>query len=221
MDHIYNYHNARLQCGLLILNIMDAIAEGDGNRLIRCYKVVLLFDFKFKHTKYAYILLLLLVKIYALLSKTEAALLVHNRFVNKKGKRGGNIPLDLHMEHLNLGLKKLLQAMGVKITEAAAQRCARSITVMNEVMDSVYEECSKSHRSGYHGNKSSKETVQSIVNDLLQGNVFQFKPGREGYKAFKTFKSNILDIDYRDFFSWIKNHLKNWEGVYETPRNQH
>lgn len=68
---------------------MDAIAEGDGNRLIRCYKVVLLFDFKFKHTKYAYILLLLLVKIYALLSKTEAALLVHNRFVNKKGKRGG------------------------------------------------------------------------------------------------------------------------------------
>ena len=38
------------------------------------------------------------------------------------------------MEHLNLGLKKLLQAMGVKITEAAAQRCLRSITIMNEVM---------------------------------------------------------------------------------------
>ena len=58
-DCIYNYHNARLQCGLLFLNIIDAIKEGDGCRLIQCHKVVLLFDYKFKRTKYAYILLLL------------------------------------------------------------------------------------------------------------------------------------------------------------------
>ena len=88
----------------------------------QCYKVILLFEFKFKHTKYAYILLLLFAKVYTLLSEKEAELLVLNRFLNKKGKEGGKIPLDLHMEHLNLVLKKLLQAMGVKITEAAAQR---------------------------------------------------------------------------------------------------
>ena len=106
----------------LFFNIMDAIKEGDGNRLMQCYKVVLLFEFKFKHTKYAYILLLLFAKVYALLSEKEAVLLVHNRFLNKKGKKGVNIPLDHHMEHLNLVLNKLLQAVDVKITEAAAQR---------------------------------------------------------------------------------------------------
>ena len=37
--------------------MMDAIKEGDGTRLMQCYKVVLLFEYKFKHTKYAYILL--------------------------------------------------------------------------------------------------------------------------------------------------------------------
>lgn len=84
-DCIYNYHNARLQCGLLFLNIIDAIKEGDGCRLIQCYKVVLLFNYKFKHTKYAYILLLLFAKIFALLPEREAELLVHNRFLNKKG----------------------------------------------------------------------------------------------------------------------------------------
>ena len=68
----------------------------------------LLFEFKFKHTKYAYILLLLFAKVYALLSEKEAELLLHNRFLNKKGKKGGNIPLYLHMEHFNLVLKKLL-----------------------------------------------------------------------------------------------------------------
>ena len=219
-DSIFNYHNARIQCRLLFLNIIDPIKEGDGDRLMRCYKVVLLFMYKFKHIKYAYILLLLFAKLYALLPEKEAKSLVHNRFLNKKGKRGANIPLDLHMEHLNLFLKKLLQAMGGKITEAAAQRCARSMTVLNEVMDALYSDCDKLHRSGYHRNKNAAETVQSMANDLLQGNVFQCIPGRESYQSFKKFKSNILDIDYRDIFSWVNNHLKQWRGVYETPPNQ-
>ena len=94
------------------------------------------------------------------------------------------------------------------------------MTVMNKVMDTVYQECDKSHRRGYHGNKTNTETVQSIAKDLIQGNVFQYTPGRESYPSFKKFKSNILDIDYRDFFSWIHNHLKQWKGVYETPNNQ-
>ena len=124
--------------------MMDAIKEGDGSRLVRCFKLALLFEYKFKHTKYAFVLLLFFAKIYALLSEKEAFKVVHNRFVNKTGKRGGNIPLDLHMEHLNLDLKKLLNAMGGKITEASAQRCARSITVLNKVMDGVYQDCRKS-----------------------------------------------------------------------------
>ena len=80
------------------------------------------------------------------------------------------------MEHLNLDIKKPLSAMGGKITEAAAQRCARSMTVMNAVMDSIYHECDKLHRSGYHGKiyKAISETVLSIANDLMQGNVFTY-----------------------------------------------
>lgn len=219
-DPIYQYHSARLQCGLLVLNMMDAVQEGDGNRLVRCYKMILLFQYKFHHTKYAFVLLLFFAKIYALLSEKEAYLLIHNRFVNKKGKKGGNIALDLHMEHLNLDVKKLLHAMGGKITEAAAQRCARSMTVMNKIVDSVYDECDKSHRTGYHGIKTSKETVHSITHDLIQGDVFTYTQGREGYNSFKNFKSNIIDIDYRNFFTWAKEHLKQWEGIYEIPRNQ-
>ena len=104
------------------------------------------------------------------------------------------------MEHLNLDVEKLLSAMGGKITEAAAQRCARSMTVMNAVMDSIYNECDNLHDSGYHGNKAISETVLSIANDLMQGNVFTYTPKRDDYKSFKTFKKNIIDIDYRGVF---------------------
>lgn len=218
-DNIYNYHNARLQCGLLVLHMMDAIKEGDGSRLVRCLKIVLLFEYKFKHTKYAYVLLLFFAKVNALLSKKDAYLLVHNRFINKKGKKAGNIPLDLHMEHLNLDVKKLLNAMGGKITRAAAQRCAQSLTVTNTVLETIYHECEKSHRSGYHGEKNKDESVKSIAADLLQGKVFDHIPGRY-YPGFERCKSNILDIEYRDFFTWAKNHLKHWKGIYETANKQ-
>lgn len=199
---------------------MDAIKEGDGSRLVRCFKLALLFEYKFKHTKYAFVLLLFFAKIYALLSEKEAFKVVHNRFVNKTGKQGGNILLDLHTEHLNLDLKKLLNAMGGKITEASAQRCARSITVLNKVMDGVYQDCRKSRKGGFHRTKNANETVRSITDYLLQITAFQHTPGREDYPSFKRFKATILEIDYKDFCSWVQNHLKQWKGIYETPNQQ-
>ena len=67
--------------------MMDAIKEVDGNRLVRCFKIVLLFEYKFKHTKYAYVLLLFFPKVNALLSEKDAYFLVHNPFISNKGKR--------------------------------------------------------------------------------------------------------------------------------------
>ena len=68
-DTIYNYHKSRMQLGLLFMNIKDSIKEGDGNRLLTCYKLVLLLVYRFKHTKYAYAILLLLAHNNALLSE--------------------------------------------------------------------------------------------------------------------------------------------------------
>ena len=101
-DTIYNYHKSRMQLGLLFMNIEDSIKEGDGNRLLNCYKLVLLLVYRFKHTKYAYAILLLLAQNNGLLSEAESLSLISNRFANYKGTPGGNIPLDLHMEHMNI-----------------------------------------------------------------------------------------------------------------------
>lgn len=51
--------------------------------------------------KYAYVVLLFLGKVYAILSPGMAFELIHNRAFNALEKIGGNIPLDLRMEHLN------------------------------------------------------------------------------------------------------------------------
>jgi len=162
-DSILNYHNTRLQIGLLLMNIADGIKEGDGYRLVNCYKFVLLFAYQFHNTKYAYALLLFFIQIYAVLSEEEAFCLIFNRFINSKGKCGGNIPLDLFMEHLNLLLKRLAKGMGANVTSASLQRAAQSIVPLNKVMETIYKDCNKVKRSGHHGSTDPEETVSIIV----------------------------------------------------------
>ena len=123
-DRTFNHHNARLQLGLFFMDIVDAIKEGVGFRLVSCYKFVLLFAYKFKHTKYAYARLLFFVLIRAVLSEEESLCLVVDRFINSKGKKRGNIPLDLFMEHLNLLFKRLGKGMRGNRTNSSLQRAA-------------------------------------------------------------------------------------------------
>lgn len=198
------------------MDIVDAIKEGDGYRLLSYYKFVLLFAYKFKHTKYAYVLLLFFVLTCAVLSKEESFCLIVNRFINSMGRWGGNIPLDLFMEHLNLLLKRLGKGMGGNMTNASLQRAAQSVVPLNNVMMGINEDYLKVKRSGHHGSENPGEAVEIIVNDLIKGNVFQRLPARSGYPSFSKFKSNILDIDYRDFFQWSKDKLKEWKGIYEV-----
>lgn len=216
-DSVYNYHSARLQLGFFSLNMEDAIKHGDGQRLLRCYKYLLLLTYKHKHTKYAYAILLFFVKYYALLSEKSAHLLLSNRFINAEGGVGKNIPLDLHMEHLNLVLKRMLRGVGGNITKSSLQRCAQAIDPLQRVIRGIYEDCGKSKPAGYHGRKSPQESVQIIVNDLSKGRVFDYQPHRASYPSFPHFQLNCLDVDYRDFFAWATEKITVWKGVYEGP----
>ena len=76
------------------------------------------------------------------------------------------------------------------------------MTVLNVVMDALYSDCDKLHRSGFHGSKNTAETVQSMANDLLQGNVFQciiFLEERATSRS-KNLKATFLTLTTEIFF---------------------
>ena len=114
-DFIYNYHNARLQFGMLFMNIVDAIREGDGFCLTRCYKLVILFAYKFRHTKYAYALLLLFVQTGAVLSEEESFCLIMNRFVNVNGKLEVTIARKVLPSRTNCKIPKSQRVTNIEI----------------------------------------------------------------------------------------------------------
>lgn len=62
-DYVFNYHQAKLTFGLILFEFDDALKEGDGERLHDLYKFALLLYKAYHKTKYAYVVLLYLVKV--------------------------------------------------------------------------------------------------------------------------------------------------------------
>lgn len=213
-DGVHNYHCARLTFGLLMMCFSDSVKEGDSARLLKFLKVAVLMLHSYGRVKYAYVVLLFLAKIYAILSEKHSFEVLQNRYFNNSGKAGGNVPLDLRMEHLNKLLKIALKQLGSNITEDAAQRIAKSLSTLEDVLCMIDSDCDLKSRSGFHSSKHLDETVISITNDLNRMKVFDVQPGR-GYNSFKGFKKNLLHkLDYREFYNWASKLLSVWQTMY-------
>ena len=119
-DYIYNYHQGKLAFGLLLFEL-------EGDRLLNVYKFALLIYKCYGHHKYAYVILLYLVKIEAALTEMQAASLKYNRFYSRSGGKGSNIPLDLKMKQLNKLFKNIVEGLGANLNEVNAARVANAL----------------------------------------------------------------------------------------------
>ena len=90
----------------------DSIREGDGERVLRCWKYMLPMFHSSRRNNYALESLHLLFQHDFSLLPKQAIELIWSRFVNVHELPGKNIPNDLHMEHLNRLLKVALQGLG-------------------------------------------------------------------------------------------------------------
>ena len=108
LDHVQEYAKEVLSLGLFYLEFQDAIREGDGLRVFRCWKFMFLWFRQTKHTNYTIEAMNLLVQYYYLFTPRLAEQLIWVHFINTQGGLGHNIPADLHMEHLNRACKEAL-----------------------------------------------------------------------------------------------------------------
>ena len=216
-DFIYNYHESKLVMGLTLFEFDDAIREGDGERLHDLYKLALLLFKANRKSKYAYVILLYLVKLAGLVSEKDALNLKWNRFFNKHGLKAGNIPLDLRMEHMNKVVKTMWKALGANLNENSAKRIAETIEPVELIMDSIDTDCGINATTKFRSPGKPEDAVAQITQDLIEIDAFNFQPGRMGHPTFINFPSNSLvrKLDYRDLHSWIVEHMETWRSHYE------
>ena len=132
-DKVYNYLRALCHYGALVLEFRDACAEGDGERVFRCWRLMLPHFKATGRTKYSLEALRLQFQVKSVLSPQLAHQVLWDRFVNTRKGLGRNIQCDLYNEHIVKLVKSIITSMGANLTEKALQRAARCVSTLHAV----------------------------------------------------------------------------------------
>ena len=140
-DFVHAYAVDFLTTGLLWQGYHYATRCGDKNRILTYWKFLMVVFKNEHHINYANEGFLLLAQS-ILLSPRKVAELKWCRTVNTPGRAGKNIPVDLHMEHLNCQLKDMMHNLGSNITPESVQRISKALGAVSDIC-SNFEETSK------------------------------------------------------------------------------
>ena len=101
-DHVHAYACEVLSLGLVLIEFNDAVREGDGTRIIRCWRYFLLLFKANRHTNYAVEAFNLLIQFYFILPHRLARQLVWSYRI--AGKFGGNYICRFGLQPLKLNI---------------------------------------------------------------------------------------------------------------------
>ena len=192
--------------GFVYHGFQDAIREGDGDRIMVYWKLLLLAFKASNRRNYAKEAFLTLLQSLTLPPRLRQQL-KWSRCVNTSGKEGKNVPCDLAMEHLNRRLKTVLSNAGADINPPSILRAAKSIGVVSSVCQE-FEDSVHAHRErDRHSDVDDARDFQAVLEIVQENKVVLYQKERQ-HSAF-TIKSGIFEMNTEcDFRKWIVKLLR-------------
>ena len=172
IDNVHEYGKQLLSIGCFYIEFSDAIKEGDGDRVLRCWKYLLLIFKNSGRKNYSIEALNLLCQYFYSLTPRQSLELIWSRFVNVHGLPGRNVPNDLHMEHLNCICKEAIRGLGVNKTDRAISRVAKSLGTLSPVLDQYDLVNNVPDTSSIHKAPISDKDRDMIIKELIQSDIF-------------------------------------------------
>lgn len=210
-DHVTNYASLVIGFGLMAANFHDAWREGDGGRLLRCWKFLLLYFRGNGRTKYAVEAFRLIAQTSALLSPRKAHQLIWNRTCNPRGGLGNNIPLDLQTEFLNRVFKEDINTFPSNITSNSVDRSAQSVRQVHDTLEH-FDRITLVHKDkGQHVPPDESQDFSLVLQVLKAEDVFTPMPSR-AHSCFKNISADpFLNIkkNLPALHKWLLKHRKN------------
>ena len=203
-DGVVLYAKEVLTLGLIWLGFYDAIQEGDGIRVMRYWKVLLLLFKATNRNNYSIEAMRLLLQQMYLVSPRKAAQLTWSRFINTQGRQGRNMPADLHMEHLNRTLKTALTALHSNITDKAIDRIGRSVGIMQHVSKAFLHELHVKEDKGSHNPPSFSRDLATVTNCLREERVFTYTSSRR-YDTFTHTQGILQRVNIPKVTTWLRD----------------
>ena len=215
-DKFHYVTNALGQC-LLLRNFLDARKLGDGERIVRLHKFMLLSFRQDGRIKYTHQVLHQIAQIECLLTPRLSFQLTWNRFVNNKGMIDSNIELDRELEHRNKYFKEDIKGFRGKITPQSIERVSRSSQAVQEVLCRFDEESFVKKDSGKHTKCSMDTDVLYLLEQMQAENLFKYIPGRF-FLGFQHIQAHSFDgLDTIQLKEWMRKTLLSFSkmGIYE------
>lgn len=191
VDGVYVYATELLTLSLMWHGFHDALREGDGIRIIRYWRFLLVLFKCTNHRNYAKEAVQLLVQFHYTFSERQKAELLWSRCINTCGFAGANIPCDLHMEHLNRRLKSIIRGMGANVMPKTIQKAAKSLAPVHRVCQIFEEQTALQKRSEHHPIPAFGKDFTTILELLMEERVF-FPLSARTHSSFK-FDCGLLE----------------------------
>lgn len=212
-DKVYNYARVLCHYGALVAEFRDAWAEGDGERVVRCWRLFMPHFRASGCTKYALEALRLQIQL-KVLSPNLAHQVKWHRFVNTRGGLGMNIPCDLCNEHVNKLVMTILQNMGSNLTEKSLQRAVRCVSPLDAICKKFDAATHVPTITSAHSTKSDAQDI-GIVASLVLRQKLLIKMGSRKHQSFPNIKLDPLDKwDQKKTETWIEGKKRDY-GKYK------
>jgi hypothetical protein len=211
-DGVFNYGSVFLQLALLLRDAHDAVAEGDGERIIRVWKFLMPVFKAHGSTKYAYAALNLQAQLKGLLSPRKAHQLMWNRTVNNKGGIGKRVSRDFRLEQINKVLKNELRGVGMmNLTDDAGVRVGKAIGKIEQLINGINVDLGVTKPTGHHTKRKATEDFPRLFGAIHKtAKIFKIQPGRQ-YEAFPQFQRHIFGkLKTPEIHKWISDKLLQW-----------
>ena len=206
-DHILNYSRCALGLGMLALDFNDARQLGDGDRIIRLHKILLLHFKAARKPKYSFQVLRLLAQVKCFLTPRLSYELVWNRFVNTSGEMRGNVEVDRALEHRNRVFQENCQGLRGKITQKSVTRISRSVQQLHQVLVNVDKQV-KVRKASSRRHLTGKPDVVALAKEFHEARIFEESANRS-HSRFPNFPVSFLStLHVPELQKWILASLK-------------
>lgn len=208
-DHVCEYAQDVLTMGLMYMEFVDAIREGDGGRILRCWQYLLLIFKATGRRNYSVEAFNLLAQYKFIFTERMRMQLLWSRTINVHGRPGKNVSCDLHMEHLNRELKGSISGLGANITDGSIQRVGRSLRTSTKILENFDEQNDIASYSGHHPIRTSAADMEKLLKQVHEDSqVFTHRPGRR-HQNFPDFEANVMKkLSKTKLMSWMQERLQ-------------
>ena len=208
-DRHLNYGLQVIQLGVMLMQLNDTEREGDGDRSLINWKMLLLyFRCRPRGMKYAYEAMQFITCVKALYTEKTAHRILHGQFVNPKGGEGNNYANDLKMEHCIQDNKVSIRGMRAKKTLKAVQRCSASSYGQKQFCVQFDGQCHIPPESTHHTHTCTTEDIKDMLAILQQVKPFSFQAGRSLDSFPHISKSPLDKLDVALLHAWLTTHRR-------------